>query len=210
MTERAKIIYIEEDMDFAVNSAILAYRSGEIFIYPTDTIYGLGGDPFNKKTVEKILEVKGRQKEQKFIFLMKDLNLIKRYAVVNEKKKSDFLKKIWPSPVSVILELKKEMSDIFGSSTAAFRIPDNEFCLRLLTGINLPLISTSVNKSGQRPVNNKKIILKEFGNSVNSIFLAKQKSKNLASTIIDLTGKNPGLIREGFIKFDIILKHFYS
>ena len=207
---KAKIILIEDDMNFAINSAISLFRTGRTFIYPTDTIYGIGGNPFNKKTVNKITEIKGRPKNHKFIYLTNDLNFIKKHSVLKEKRVSGFLRKIWPAPVSIILELKRDLSRQIGSSTAAFRIPDNKYCLKLLNGLNTPLISTSVNKSGQKALNNKKNIVKEFSYLVDAIFFFKGRLKNQASTIIDLTGKNPKLVREGTIKFETILKSYYS
>ena len=206
----AKVILIEDDMNFAISSAVSLFKSGGVFIYPTDTIYGIGGNPFIKETIDKIIKIKGRQKDQKFIFLIRNLDILKNFVQINNKKLPGFLKKIWPAPVTVILELKKNISRLFNSPDAAFRIPDHKFCSSLLAVLDMPLISTSVNKSGNKPINNKKIIRQEFGAKVDAIFFSKKKLKNPASTIIDLTGNNPVLVREGIVKFETILELFYS
>jgi len=90
----------------------------------------------------------------------------------------------------------------------AFRIPNNKFCIKLLENIKMPLISTSVNYSGQEPLNSPDIIIQEFGKEVDAVFYSEKKSYFIASTIIDLSSEKPLLVREGKIKFEEIIKHY--
>jgi len=91
--------------------------------------------------------------------------------------------------------------------TGAFRIPNHRFCLKLLKEINMPLISTSVNRTGKEPLNDPSMIIQEFSQEVDAVFYSEKRSFFEASTLIDLSGDEPKLLREGRIKFvDLINK----
>jgi L-threonylcarbamoyladenylate synthase len=200
------LINIEENFDNGVELARELFLNGSIFIYPTDTIYGFGGNPLNENAVRKISEVKGKKNWRRYIFLISDIEIMKSYADVNSERYLDFLLSIWPNPVSVILKLNKKYQDIFGSETGAFRIPNHRFCLKLLSELKMPLISTSVNRTGTEPLNDPTLIVQEFANEIDAIFYSTQKSFVEASTLIDLTTENPKLVREGRIKFVELMK----
>lgn len=206
--KKLKSIYIDELFEKSVTFAKELFFTGKIFIYPTDTIYGLGGNPFNREAVRRINDIKGRDKSKQFIWLVSDLDVIMNYAEINYESHLQFLKSIYPASVSVILNLNKKTIDSVSYNSAAFRIPDQNFCTMLLSGINLPLISTSVNKSGQNALNDYNAIEKEFSEDVDALFYTKSKIKPIASTIIDLTAEKPKLIREGTIKFVDLLEKF--
>jgi len=191
---------IDEKIEESVQASYKLFFSGNIFIYPTDTIYGIGCNPEIKNAVQRITGIKGRHEYKKFIWLISDLENLLNFAEVTSQKQIAFLKLIWPGPVSVILNLNKKVKKLFEQETAAFRIPGNTFCQKLLKKIKLPLISTSVNRSGQEPLNNPEEIKKEFS-EVDAIFYSEQKSLPVSSTIIDLRYEQPVLVREGAINF---------
>lgn len=200
------LLNIDEYFDKSIEVARELFWNGSIFIYPTDTIYGFGGNPLNENAIKKISEVKAKKDWRRYIFLISDIEILKSYADVNSEKYLDFLLSIWPNPVSVILKLNKKYQDIFGSETGAFRIPNHRFCLKLLSELKMPLISTSVNRTGTEPLNDPSLIVQEFANEVDAIFYSSQKSFVEASTLIDLTTENPKLVREGRIKFVELMK----
>jgi L-threonylcarbamoyladenylate synthase len=205
-----KMVSVNKNVKAAIKLAEKIYNDGGVFIYPTDTIYGFGGDPFNNSTVEKIDNVKGRIIDQKYILLINNVENLKKYVQLNNIAHSQFLLNIWPAPVSIIFRLNKDTTDKFKHPTAAFRIPANKFCLELLSKLDKPLISTSVNKSGSKPLNDPDLIFNQFGEQVDAVFYSKDKPGNSASTLIDLTENIPKLIREGSIKFESILQKFYA
>jgi L-threonylcarbamoyladenylate synthase len=202
------LINIDDDPVKAVKLAARLYLQGEIFIYPTDTIYGVGGNPFNKTAVDKINKLKNRTEKKRFILLINNVETLLNFVELEDKLHLDFLNKIWPTPVSVILKLNNKTSRKLNGKTAAFRIPGNNFCRVLLNQIKAPLISTSVNKSNQKPLTDHSIIKDEFESEVKAIFYTKNKLSSAASTLIKLTGKNPVLLREGRIKFVDLLQKF--
>ena len=205
---KSHIVSIDDNSVRAVKLAAELYLKGEIFIYPTDTIYGVGGDPFNDAAVVKINELKNRTENKQYILLIDSVETLLDYIELEDKKHLDFLNKIWPAPVSVILKLNDKTSRQLNAKTAAFRIPGNRFCQNLLHQLKAPLISTSVNRSNKKPLTNHLKIKTEFESEVSAIFYTKSKLTSAASTLIKLTGKNPVLLREGRIKFVDLLQKF--
>jgi len=205
-TKKAILINIDEKFDESIKLANELFLNGSIFIYPTDTIYGFGGNPFNEIAIKKISEVKGKTNWRRYIFLISDIEMLKHYADINSEKYLDFLLSIWPNPVSMILKLNKKYQELLNSETGAFRIPNYRFCQKLISEIKMPLISTSVNRTGNEPLNHPSQIIQEFANEVDAIFYSDKKSFFEASTLIDLSKDEPVLVREGKIKFVEIMK----
>lgn len=208
MTEEKKslLMNIDERFNESVNLASELFLKGSIFIYPTDTIYGFGGNPFNDTAIKKIGKVKGKDNWRRYIFLISDLEMLKNYAYINSEKYLDFLLSIWPNPVSAILKLNEKYQELLHSATGAFRIPNHRFCKNLINEIKMPLVSTSVNRTGKEPLNHPSQIIQEFANEVDAIFYSEKKSFFEASTLIDLTKNEPVLVREGRIKFVELMK----
>ena len=202
-----KIINIEELPEKALQVASNLYHSGKVFIYPTDTIYGIGGSPFDQNVVRRIAEIKGRNENKQFIWLINNIDNLLNYVEITFEKQLDFLQSIWPAPVSVVLNLNERTKRIVEFETIAVRIPKNKFCQELLKEIGQPLISTSVNRSGQEPVNNVEELGKNFLAEVDAIIFSKEQVKQTSSTILNLTSEEPKLIREGAIKFVELLKN---
>ena len=206
--DQKKLINIEENPDSALMLATELFHSGKVFIYPTDTIYGIGGNPFDEFVVKRIADIKGRDEKKQFIWLLSDFENVMNYTEIVFENHLDFLQKIWPAPVTVILNLNERTKKFANQETAAIRIPQNDFCLKLLKEISRPLISTSVNRSGNDPVNQIEHISSDFSQDVDAIIFSSQTQEKTSSTIIDLTSEQPRLIREGSIKFVELLEKF--
>ncbi|MGA9294148.1 MAG: L-threonylcarbamoyladenylate synthase [Ignavibacteriaceae bacterium] len=204
----AKFINIDISLEEAINTAKKIYFEGKVFVYPTDTIYGFGANPFNERAVENVNKIKGRDLKKMYILLLSDIDTLLQYVEINSEKHLDFLISIWPNPVSVILNLNSKFRKILQMDNAAFRIPHHRFCLKLLSELKMPLISTSVNRSNEPPILEPGIIRDEFSSDVEAIFFSKKRSFLKASTIITLVDSKPGLIREGKIKYNDLLKKF--
>lgn len=199
---------IDDDFDAAVQAAQKVFFNGGVFVYPTDTIYGFGANPFNTDAVARISMIKQRDDSKRYIYLASDLETILKYVEPAEEYHADFLLSIWPNPVTVILPVKKQYISVFNSDTIGFRIPNHTFCLKLLNSLKMPLISTSVNRSGETPLNEYSEILQEFSNEMHAVFYSVKKQYTLASTIIKLTGEGLELIREGRVQFNEIFTKF--
>lgn len=206
-SDQNKIINIDENPESAIILAADLFHSGKIFIYPTDTIYGIGGNPFDENVVRRIADIKGRKEKKQFIWLLSDFENLMNYVEITSEIYLDFLQKIWPAPVTVILNLNERTKAIINQDTIAVRIPQNDFCLKLLKEISRPLISTSVNRSSENPINQIDKIVQNYLEDVDAILIHTESAENKSSTIIDLTLKQPKLVREGSIKFVELLQN---
>jgi L-threonylcarbamoyladenylate synthase len=202
----SELLNIDKNIDEAVQKAKRLYLEGTIFIHPTDTVYGFAANPFNEDAVRKIDEIKKRPSEKKYILLINNIDNLLTYTDIHSEKHQDFLLSVWPNPVSVVLKLNKKTARILDMETAAFRIPNNRFCLKFLDAVNMPVISTSVNRSNEKPLFDPSLIRDEFGSEVDTIFYTNKKLIHEYSTIIDLSNNKLSLIREGKIKFDDLIK----
>jgi len=196
---------IEDNLDQVIPIAKQMYFEGKVFAYPTDTIYGFGADPFSEEAVSRISRIKSREGSKNYILLIGDIQSLMNYVEISREAHLDFLLSIWPNPISVVLKLNVKTRKKIGSDTAGFRIPDNIFCRMLLKSIKMPLISTSVNRSNKEPLNEPELILREFEGEIDALFYTRKKIFQTASTLIDLTGEEPVLLREGKIKFSDIM-----
>ena len=199
---------IDEQFEKSIEAASELFSAGKIFVYPTDTIYGMGGNPFDKRAVKRINEIKGRDVKKQFIWLVPGIDPLLVYTDVYRKSHLDFLKTVYPAPVTVVLKLNRKTEELVGSKSAAFRIPGNPFCSELLNAVGQPLISTSVNRSGKNALNDLTEIEREFSKEVDALFYTNTKNIPLASTIIDLQSEKPVLIREGTVTFVDLLAKF--
>jgi len=128
-----------------IKKAVDILRDGGVIIYPTDTVYGLGCDLYNKKGIEKIYEIKKRNKKQPFSFVCADLKDISRYARVSDYAYKT-MKRLLPGPYTFILEASRLVPKIIlpKRQTTGIRVPDNRICLALVRELGQPIISTSV------------------------------------------------------------------
>jgi len=201
MSKSAKLINVDSDIEFAKSEAKKIFDSGGIFIYPTDTIYGFGCNPFNDTALQKLNSIKGREEQKHYILLIDSVSTLLNYIDLDDDQITALLKNIWPNPISLILKLNYKTRNLLNYDTAAFRIPNNTFFLDLLSELKAPLVSTSVNFSNQQPLTDYPSIKNEFANRVDAIFFMNENENTGASTLVDLTKKPPIILREGKINF---------
>ncbi len=201
MSKSAKLINIDSDIEVAVSEANKIFQSGGIFIYPTDTIYGFGCNPFNDTALQTLNNLKGRGELKQYILLVDSVNTLLNYIDLDDDQIIVMLKNIWPNPISFILNLNYKTKNLLKHDAAAFRIPDNTFCLNLLSELKAPLVSTSVNFSNQQPLTDYHSINNVFADRVDAIFFMNENENTGASTLVDLTKKPPKILREGKINF---------
>jgi len=178
-------------------------RKGKVIAIPTDTIYGLIADASNGKAVTKVFKIKKRPESKVFPVFVKDIKMAKKFAKI-DKRQEEFLKKYWPGKVTVVLE-RKGRKKIYGveKKTIGLRIPDSKIINAIISKIKRPLVQTSVNISGQPSINDPE--------KISEIFLGKKFKpdliiddgpikEGLRSTLVDLTGEELKILREGAIK----------
>lgn len=181
-----------------LNKVSAFLKNGGVVICPTDTVYGFLADASNKKAVEKIYNIKHRPKAKPLSLFVKDLKMAHEVALINETQLEE-LKKYWPGKYTFRLKLKvkNQKSKLYGLSkdTVALRIPNYKFLNNLLEKVNMPLAQTSVNVSGEAPLNTISDIMDAFGKTDVLVVDDGNLKKSEPSKIIDLTGNTIKTIR---------------
>lgn len=140
-------------------------RLGKVIVYPTDTIYGIGCDATNKKSIEKLRKIKKRDKEKPLLVLVKSFCQLRKYFYVSLKQ-NKYLHDLWfsPKPVSVILRQRKFFAPnlALNKEGVAVRLPKNDFLIKILKRARVPIVSTSLNFSGKKLLLNVSNIEKYF------------------------------------------------
>lgn len=180
-----------------VRRAVEILRSGGIVIYPTDTVYGMGCDLFNKRGIEKIYEIQRRDRKQPLSFICADLKDISRYARVSDDAYK-IMKRLLPGPYTFILEASRIVPKIILPKrlTTGIRIPDNRICQSLVAEMGSPVISTSVKDENGELLSDPRIIEELFGKRVDMIIdggiLAAEPS-----SVVSLLNEGPEVVRAG-------------
>lgn len=188
----------------AIKKAVRILKNGGVIVYPTETVYGLGANIFDKKAVKKVFKIKGRTFRKPLSVAVFDIKNAERIAKLNLNVKKVF-KKFLPGPLTLILPKKKCVSDLVtaGQKSVAIRVPNSKVILSLLKKCRFPITSTSANISGKPAPRTVKAVLKQFKNKKNQPDLILDSGLTLfgrPSTIIDLTKRTPKILREGPIK----------
>jgi len=180
-------------------------ENGGIAIFPTDTVYGLGCNPYNSSAVEKIYEIKSREKIKSLPVLAYSLEIVKEITHVDSFTEK-IIERYWPGPLTLILKLtdQKLKKSLKLDDKIAIRIPDSECALKLLEKCNL-LVGTSANISGNESFMDPDECVKNIKNY--DIFLngGTITSKG-ESTIIEIKNGKIEVIREGVLKKEEIIR----
>jgi len=153
-----------------IKRAAQVLGEGGIVVYPTDTAYGMGCDLFNKRGIEKIYEIKRRNKGQPFSFICADLSDISNYAVVTNYAYK-IMKRLLPGPYTFILGASRLVPKILlpKRKKVGIRIPDNEVCLSLVREFGGPIISTTVKLPEEEILTDPEIIEEKLGHSLDLV-----------------------------------------
>jgi L-threonylcarbamoyladenylate synthase len=188
--------------DEGISHIVEAYQKGQIIAFPTDTVYGVGCDPFNKNSIREIYELKKRNGGKLFPILGFSKNDLEKIVEFSSDAKK-ISEKFWPGQVTLLLPIRKEMTKkIESNGKLAVRVPNNECILSILKQCKL-IIGTSANISGEESILNSnecKIKLPKIDVLVDS----GEITNSGESTIIDFVENGFRIIREGSISKDEI------
>jgi len=175
-------------------------RNGSI-VYPTDTVYGLGVSILKKHSIEQLFKIKKRPETKPIPVIVRDIEMAKELAYV-DKRIEKVLESVWPGPVTIVLEKRSVVSDVLTANkkTIGLRIPDCPFTQLLMKELAEPITATSANLSGQEPLSSSREIIKVFGKAYprpDLILDAGDLINRQPSTVLDLTGSQPKILRVG-------------
>ena len=198
----AKFIKIYEDKpsEAAIKKVVDVLKSGGLVIYPTDTVYGLGCDITNSKALERIAKIKGVKLEKaNFSFVCSDLSNLSDYVRQIDTSTFKILKRSLPGPYTFILPGNNDLPSAFRKKkTVGIRVPDNNIALDIVRMLGNPIVSTSIHDDDEvlEYSTDPELIFEKWQHLVD-IVIDGGYGDNVGSTIIDLSGYEPEVIREG-------------
>jgi L-threonylcarbamoyladenylate synthase len=197
------IVSIEE-YDRAIELACSALRGKKLIAYPTDTLYGLGADARSEEAVAKVKEAKGRDEGKPISIVCSDLAMIERYCTVSEKNRA-IMSDMLPGPYTVILPIKGGLAKNLaaGGDTVGVRVPQHYFLLDLVKAFGFPITATSANISGKREPCSLDDVPKDVLELVEVAVDGGKCFHSAPSTVLDMAGEEPKVLRQGAGKFPI-------
>ncbi len=191
----------------AVTEAAAVLRSGGVILYPTDTLYGLGADALSDSALAKVRAIKGREETKPIHTIVADLHMAAEFGEMNEMALA-LASAYMPGPLTLILKKKEGIETGIGKGMETFgiRMPDSKFCLDLARTFGRPYTTTSANLSGMPPERSPEKILAQLGEHADLVDLVIDagdppagRAERLPSTIVDVSGGEVEVLREGDI-----------
>jgi len=174
-----------------------------VIAYPTDTLYGLGCLVSRKRAVDWIQAMKGRDPKKPMSILCSGMEMLCRYTRHLDTPTFRILKQMFPGPYTAVLGCSREVPRYLqNKQTVGLRIPDHTFCREITRLMDEPIITTSCNLAGEPPLQTAWEIQEEMGHLLDLVVDCGQPA-GLASTVVDLTGDEPVMLREGAGKWPL-------
>jgi tRNA threonylcarbamoyl adenosine modification protein (Sua5/YciO/YrdC/YwlC family) len=200
-------IYEDKPNEAAIAKVVKVLKEGGLVIYPTDTVYGLGCDITNSKALERIAKIKGIKLEKaNFSFICHDLSNLSDYVRQIDTATFKILKRSLPGPYTFILPGNNNLPKEFKKkTTVGIRVPNNEIVLEIVRQLGNPIVSTSIRDEDDviEYTTDPELIFEKWQDLVDLV-IDGGYGDNVGSTIIDLSGAEPEIIREGKGDLDII------
>ena len=188
-----------------IASAVTALKDGRLVVLPTDTVYGIGADAFNRAAVSALLSAKGRGRDMPVGVLVGSWHTIEGLVYTMPDGARDLIRAFWPGALSLVVpqapSLQWDLGDAHG--TVMLRMPLHPVAIELLRETG-PMAVSSANVSGRPPAVNATEARDQLGDLVDVYLDAGVAPQQAASTIVDLTGTGPRILREGPVRADRI------
>jgi len=182
-------------------------QAGGIIVYPTDTLYGIGANAWNAQAVARVQEIKRRQEAKPILIIVDSIEAARDVTGGISDTARRYMDRFWPGPLTLVMaaagRLPQELS--LGRGTVGVRFPRHATCRRLLALCGCPLTSTSANISGEQTPATAAAIEKAIGQGIDLYLEAGILPKSPPSTVLDVSGTRPRLLREGAITTDQLL-----
>jgi tRNA threonylcarbamoyl adenosine modification protein (Sua5/YciO/YrdC/YwlC family) len=193
-------IYPQNPNEKEIAKIVKVLQDGGVIIYPTDTVYGLGCDITNNKALERVAKIKGIKLDKaNFSFVCSDLSNISDYVKQIDTSTFKILKRSLPGPYTFILPGNNNLPKAFkNKTTVGIRVPDNSIALEIVKQLGNPIVSTSIYDDDQviEYSTDPELIFEKWQNLVD-VVVDGGYGDNTPSTIIDLSGDEPVVVREG-------------
>lgn len=200
---------LDSDRYLQVNAAALINHGG-VIAFRTDTFYGLGVDPFNKMALQKLISLKSREEGKPILVLIASVADVDRFISKRSDLFDQVAERFWPGPLTLVGQARKELPNELtaGTGTIGVRLPNDDGVRDLVRSCGGALTATSANPSGRPPARTGKHVERYFPIGVDLIVDGGDVGNVEASTVLDVTGAEPRLIREGAITKTELMKMF--
>ena len=192
---------LTSDVEQLVERGISILKQGGIVAFPTDTVYGLGAWINSEQAVERIYQVKGRPRNMALPLLLADISQIGEVAHPVTQIAWFLARTFWPGALTLVLHKSGSVPDIIaaGGETVAVRVPNHPIPVMLAEGVASPIVGTSANLSGRLSALTAGEVYSQFGDRIDLIIDGGRCPGGEESTIVDVTGETPVVLREGAI-----------
>ena len=189
-----------QDHDPAVAAAAAILRRGGLVVYPTETLYGLGADAFNRKALERLVRIKGREAGKPIAVLVRDLDMLDQVAAEIPKTAELLAQRFWPGPLTIVFAARAHLSELLtgGSGSIGVRVSSHPRAAALVRALDKPLTAPSANPAGQPPPRSIDAARRYFGDNVDYYLDDEILPGEPASTIVDVRGR-VRIVRHGAI-----------
>jgi len=189
-----------------ISLAARILESGGLIVYPTDTVYGLGCDPYNTGSLRRLFAVKGRPISLPVPVAVSGIDMADRLALVTSKALT-LMRRFWPGPLTIVLK-KKDVVPVLvtgGEERVGVRMPDLATPLKVMEAASLPIVATSANVHGEPSPPSVEAISDRIIREVDLILDGGRTTGGVESTVVDLTVDPPAIIRRGPIPSELLL-----
>lgn len=192
---------IDEEGLKHIEESARVIRSGGLVAFPTETVYGLGADALNSRAVEKIYIAKDRPSDNPLIVHIADMEDLRRIASLKQKDIAVLAKNFWPGPLTMVLPKKATVPSVTtgGLDTVAVRMPKNEVALELIRKAGCPIAAPSANLSGRPSPTRGEHVVEDLFGRVDIIISGDDCQIGIESTVLDMTGPTPIILRPGIV-----------
>ena len=185
----------------ALARAVELLRAGELVAFPTETVYGLGADASNPDAVKKIYAAKGRPRNHPLIVHIAEISQVSEWAATMTPEATRLAERYWPGPLTLILPRAARVDALVtgGQSTIALRVPSHPVAHALLSQFGGGVAAPSANRHGRVSATTAEHVRSEFGDTVRCVLDGGASDVGIESTIVDVSGAAPVLVRPGAI-----------
>lgn len=179
-------------------------KSGGVVAFPTETVYGLGANGLDARAVEKIFKAKGRPADNPLILHVYSLRQVEDLVEDISDVATACMNRFWPGPLTILFKRSKLVPDIVtaGLETVAIRMPDNQIALQLIKRANTPIAAPSANLSGRPSPTSFGHVKEDMMGKIDMIIDGGATGIGLESTVLDLSGDNPMILRPGGVTIE--------
>lgn len=189
-----------------IDKAAQLIQKGELVAFPTETVYGLGGDGLSAQSVQRIFEAKGRPSDNPVILHVGDWRQLDSLTPEIPEVAYLLIRHFWPGPLTLILRRSSQvpLESTGGKNTVAVRMPDHPVALALIRAAGMPIAAPSANLSGKPSPTSAEHVLEDLSGRIAAVLDGGPTRIGLESTVLDLTGLIPKVLRPGGVTIEAL------